>query len=155
MPHLPDNTDSLSWHRYFAMEANNRAWALAVEVRTAAQNDEMLDAAHAAAWHWDAVGTELNHMRARMLLAEVHALLGNGEAALRFADEMRSYFVSHDTPDWEIAFVHMIYAHAAISAGFKDLHRTAYELAVAAVDQIADPEDREVVMRTFDQVPAP
>jgi hypothetical protein len=155
MPHLPGNTDVLSWHRYFAMEANNRAWALAVEVRSAVQDDEMLDAAHAAAWHWDAVGTELNHMRAKMLLAEVHALLGRGGSALRLADEMRGYFLSHGAPDWEIAFVHTIYAHAAWVAGAKELYRAAYQDGVAAIDQIADPGDREVVMRTFDQVPPP
>ncbi|MDZ7668326.1 MAG: hypothetical protein U5Q16_02510 [Gammaproteobacteria bacterium] len=155
MPHLPVDTDALNWHRYFAMEANNRAWALAVEKRSTAQDDEMLDAAHASAWHWDACGTELNHMRARMLLAEVHALLGRGKSSLRFADEMRGYFLTHGAPDWEIAFVHSIYAHAAWVAGDKDLHRAAYQDAVAAIDQIAEPEDREVVMQTFSQVPAP
>jgi hypothetical protein len=31
----------------------------------------MLDAAHASAWHWAKVGSELNRMRATLLLAEV------------------------------------------------------------------------------------
>jgi len=90
-----------------------------------------------------------------MLLAEVHAQLGMGESSLRLADEIRGYFLSYEAPDWEIAFVHCIYAHATWVAGAEELYRSAYQDAVAAIDQIAEPEDREVVIRTFNQLPAP
>jgi hypothetical protein len=55
-----------------------------VQTRSAAEDQEMLNAAHASAWHWAGVGTELNRMRATMLLAEVHALLGLGQSALAY-----------------------------------------------------------------------
>lgn len=141
--------------RYFAVEANNRAWDLAVKERSRAEDDEMLNAAHAAAWHWRAVGSEVNWMRATMLLAEVHALLGLGETALRYAREMHSYFATYECPDWELAFAESILAHAAATAGDLALHRSAYRVAEVAVKSIADPDERRLVEETFHRVPAP
>jgi hypothetical protein len=62
---------------------------------------------------------------------------------------MRNYFVSHDTPVWEIAFGHTIYAHADWAAGIEEAYGGTYQDAVSAIDMIADPEDREVVMRAL------
>jgi hypothetical protein len=150
------NPESPEWHRQIAMRCNNRAWALSVQPRTPAQDREMLDAAHTSAWHWAQIGTELNRMRATMLLAEVHALLGHGSTALALAGEMRAYFLGHaDTPDWELAFTHAIYAHCAYAAGNAEAHRAAYREAVAARDAVVDDEDRKVVDQTFRLVPMP
>jgi hypothetical protein len=147
---------SHEWHKQVAMQCNNRAWALSVQTRSAAQDREMLDAAHASAYHWAQVGTELHRMRAGMLLAEVHALLGHGATALALATDMREYFVARgDTPDWELAFTHAIYAHAASAAGMHEQHRDAYRQAVVALAAIEDEEDRSIVAKTFEQVPAP
>ncbi len=155
MPDMPETNDPESWHRYFAMEYNNRAWDLSVRARTAGEDLEMLDAAHASALHWNAIGTELNRMRAMMLLAEVHALLGLAESATAYAEQMRSYFLEHDTPDWEIAFTHAIHAHAACVAGDIAIHRDSHSKALLALGAIADDEDRRIVQQTFDQVPPP
>ena len=138
------------------MQCNNRAWALSVQPCTAAEDLEMSRAAHTSAYHWAQVGTELNRMRAGMLLAEVHALLGHGATALSLAREMHGYFTSRaETPDWELAFTHVIHAHCAQVAGDLAAYRTAYEEAVAALAVVADDEDREIVARTFHQVPVP
>ncbi len=150
-----ENSDLQNWHKRFAASANNRAWELSVMRRTAGQDREMLDAAHASAWHWSVVGTELNHMRATMLLAEVHALLGFGKSALQYAEEMGAYFVGRETADWELAFTHVILAHAAHVAGADETYRIAYGNATVALKTIADEEDRAVVNKTFRQVPAP
>ncbi len=135
--------------------ANNRAWELSVFERTPEQDQEMLDAAHASAWHWSAIGTELNRMRSTMLLAEVHALLGFGASALRYAEEMRAYFTARETADWELAFTHVIHAHAASAAGAVEAHRIAYQSAQMALKAIVDDEDRAIVIKTFSQVPLP
>lgn len=141
--------------RQYAMKCNNRAWALSTESRTPAEDREMLDCAHAAAWHWSQVGTELNRMRAAMLLAEVHAALGLGKTALAYADEMRAYFLEHGAPDWELAFTHAVYAHAAYAARKPNEHRMAYAQAEEAIRGLEDEEDRAIVHRTFEQVPRP
>jgi hypothetical protein len=153
----PTDLDPASWHRHFAMGANNRAWALAeLPTRSADEAREMLSAAHASAWHWFAIGTELHRMRATMLLAQVHALVGDGPRAFAFASKMRAFFLEQpDTPDWELAFAHAIYAHAAQVAGKSAEHRASWQQARAALDAIADPEDRAIVEKTFAQVPQP
>ena len=153
MPQQATDSEPKEWHKRFAAQANNRAWELSVLERTAEQDQEMLDASHASAWHWSAVGTELNRMRATMLLAEVHALLGFGASALHYAEEMRTYFVGRETADWELAFTHVIHAHAASAAGAVETHRIAYGNALVAIKAIADEEDRTIVNKTFQQVP--
>ena len=156
MPHEPKDTDPKNWQRYFAIESNNRAWQLATEPsRTDEETIEMLNAAHAAALHWNVVGTTLNRMRAKTLLAEAHALAGFGESALRLAEEVKSYFQSQATEDWEIALVHSIHAHAAACAREVEKHRDSYATAKKAIENISDAEDRNVVLQTFNQVPSP
>jgi len=115
----------------------------------------MLDAAHASAWHWTRVGIELNRMRAIMLLAEVHALLGYGQSALAYAEEMRTYFLGIQSPDWELAFVHAVHAHAASAAGEVEKHRASHGLAAAALAAISNEKERDIVLRTFSHVPKP
>ena len=151
----PKTDDLVAWHRYFAVECNNRAWALSLQSRTPAQDREMLDAAHTAAYHWDHAGTELNHALASMLLAEVHALLGHGRWALSYAEDVRNFFLNRESVDWELAFTHTIHAHAACVAGDRHQHEAAYLKAQAALAAIADSEDRAIVQQTFDQVPPP
>lgn len=156
MPNLPEDTDPRSWHRYFAIEANNRAWDLAGRSSRSPQEvAEMLDAAHAASFHWNAIGTELNRMRAKTLVAQAHALAGHGGTAWPMAEEVRSYFLSRDTDDWEIALVHSVHAIAAAGVGLDEAHRDSYRAARRAMDAISDPEDRKIIQETFDQVPLP
>ena len=155
MSDAPAGADGDAWHKRFAAGCNNRAWDLSVRPRSAAEDREMLDAAHASAWHWARIGSEENRMRATMLLAEVHALLGMGASALAYAEEMRAYFLGRETPDWEIAFAHAVFAHAAHAAGRSAEHHDAYAKAEAAIAAIADDEDRAIVAETFRQVPPP
>ena len=150
-----DDADAQAWHKRFAARCNNRAWDLASRDRTPAEDRELLDLAHASAWHWAQVGTELNRMRATLLLAAVHAELGMGASALALAREMHGYFTARATDDWELAMMHTIDAHAAHAAGLVAEHRQAHQRAAAALAAIADDEDRAVVALTFGRVPAP
>lgn len=143
-------------HRWHAIECNNLAWRLSdLPGRTPVQDDEMLNAAHASAFHWSVVGTELNQARATMLLGHVHAALGSGDAARRYAQSSYDYLAAHDPPDWEIAFAHAILAHAAFAAGDAALHQQHYARAQELGEAIADPEDKEIFSNTFRFIPAP
>jgi hypothetical protein len=145
-----------AWHKQLAMLCNNRAWALSGQDRTAAEDREMLTTAHTSAYHWALVGTELNRMRATALLAQVHAFLGHGETSFALATDMRNYFLGRaETPDWELAFTHVIYAHSACVAGRPELHAVAYQAAVAAMALIVDEEDRRIVNEAFKRIPVP
>lgn len=156
MREAPRDASPDSWHRHFAALANDRAWTLAEQRRDGRDDAELLAAAHASAWHWEAVGTPLQRLRARMLLAHVHALVGHGATALALAEDMRREFLARpDTPDWELAFVHAIHAHAAYAAGDAHGHAESHRRAADVLAAIADEEDRELVARSFRQVPLP
>ena len=152
----PQDPNLESWHRFFGASANNRAWTLAELPATQVDREELLNAAHAAAWHWHQIGTELHRMRATMLLAQAHAQAGLGVSALAYAEAMRTYFLAApDTPDWEVAFTHVVHAHAAAAAGSPEQHGESFARAQAAIDAIRDDEDRAIVERDFRHVPRP
>ena len=156
MPDRPSAGDLEKWHRWFAVECNNTAWDLAERTtRSEAENAQLLDAAHAAAFHWTQSGTELNVARARLLLAQAHALVGHGAIAVQYARESRVFLLAHDGPGWEVALVHVVSAHAAAVAGQNDDHRTFYQKAVASIEAIAGDAEKEVVMASFVHVPEP
>lgn len=152
----PGDTQPGSWHRHFGATANNSAWAMLERSTEEIDPRALLNAAHAAAWHWHQVGTELNQLRALMLLAAAHARAGSGKVALEYANEMRRVFLQlAGIADWELAFVYVVHAHAAASAGAKDAHEASLSLADAAVERIADAEDKRIVNAVFCNVPRP
>lgn len=143
-------------HRWHAVECNNLAWRLCEQAhRALAENEEMLQAAYAAAYHWGKIGTDLNVARARMLLGHVHAFLGHGGLALSYARDSFDYIVAHDSPDWELAFGHAILAHAARAAGQGKLHSEHYRVAAQLGEGIKDPEDKAIFATSFALIPGP
>ena len=150
MPKVPDNQLPESWHTYFAKEANNAAWDLSESLTDTAQLTELLDIAHASAWHWRVVGQEIHRMRSEMLLALVHARLGMGPSAWSYAERVKKYFTSNaDTPDWELAFTHTIHALAAHANGQLEIFENSRKAAMTSIANIATPDDREIVLKTF------
>lgn len=141
-------------HRYMAVEANNLAWQLSVVDRTPDEDQQMLNAAHASAWHWSIVGTELNTMRATMVLAETHALCGMGHTAIAYAEQMLAYFSSRETDAWERAFMFAIHARAALVAGRTTEYVASYERAAEQIAALND-DDRPIVEMTFKSIPKP
>ncbi|MEO1995478.1 MAG: hypothetical protein ABGZ17_09410, partial [Planctomycetaceae bacterium] len=76
--------DTAEASKWFAIEANNRAWDLLERTqRSEDEATEMLHAAHAACHHWTCVGTATNHARAECLVALVNAELGLASSAVR------------------------------------------------------------------------
>jgi hypothetical protein len=152
----PSPEEIARFHRWNAVECNNRAWSLGEQrSRTPAEDEEMLHAAHAAAFHWAKAGTDLHQARAWMLLGQVHAALGHGQAAWAYARRSYEYFRARESPDWEIAFAHAVLAHAAYADEDPGLHRRHHARAAELGRAIADPEDRAVFFRTFDLIPCP
>src|SRR3954471_761396 len=135
---------------------NNRAWRLAERPsRTKAEDQEMLDAAKAAADHWQKIGDELERARAAILLGQVHALLGDGEPALHYAREAFQYVSSHDCPPWQHAFAHAVMANAAAANDERSLQKTHYQRAKTLGSALSDDDERALFEATFRNVPVP
>lgn len=73
-------------HRWFAVEFNNQAWDLVeAKHRTAQQAQDMIHLAHAARYHWQHAGTEINTLRGDILVATAYATAKQGENCLSYA----------------------------------------------------------------------
>ena len=69
MTEIPENLQPENWHRYFAIYANNAAWNMSESLENVLNHTELLDAAHASAWHWRVACATINQMRSTMLKA--------------------------------------------------------------------------------------
>jgi hypothetical protein len=81
--------DDTAWHRQLAVAANGEAWALLGRERLdAADLDELLERAHASAYHWRraAPPEAPEQARAAWLLARCHTIAGHGDLALHHAE---------------------------------------------------------------------
>jgi DNA-binding transcriptional MerR regulator len=137
-------------HRELAVALFNHVWSLMeVADRTPAQNDELIHAAHASRFHWSrAEGSQaVNLGRGEWQCSRVYAVLGRGEPAIWHARRCLAYA---ETPeggqeDWDLAAAYEAMARAYAVAG--DL-ATAAEWkakAAAALDAVADQDDRDVI----------
>jgi len=149
----PEDPELRKWHKKFAAETNGRAWTLTeMETLTADEQEEVLLAACASAYHWSKIGTEQNIARAKMLLARVFTVLGMGDLALQNAQFAYDYVAAHDSEPWEKAFAHAILAHAGAIAGNDALYRTYYPQA-KEIGETLEGEDKDIFLATFDRVP--
>lgn len=156
MAEASEANSAAAWDRRFGVECNNAAWRLAEAAeRSAAEDEEMLHCAHAAALHWGRIGTPLHAARAQMLLGHVHALLGHGPLATHYARAAYDYVMAHDSPPWEVAFAHAVLANAAHADGDAHTHAAHYTTASEQGRALADAEERDIFMATFCRIPAP
>ena len=143
------------WHRWFAVECNNRAWDLIEKAqRTAAEDREMLHAACASAFHWSKVGTPIHVARCDVTLSYAHALLGHPGMAMLYAKNSLAFFETNQCEDWDLAFAHAAMAQAAAVARDKELHGRHYMLAQQHGEAVRDPENRRIFMESFSRIPA-
>jgi hypothetical protein len=141
-------------HRWFAVEFNNAAWDLLEKPdRTAEETQHMIHAAHAAAIHWQAVGTAINAERAENLLATVYCAAGKAEPALRHAQRCLQMSEQAAAAGEETPFDRAVALGCAARA-----HRLANDhaeadrleaLARAAAEKLA-ADDRQVYARYYE-----
>lgn len=118
--------------------------------RSAEEDDELLHAAHASAYHWlKAPECEpKNRARSEWLCSRVYAVLGRAEPALNHAERCLAFAEDHadNMDDWDLAFAYEALARAHRVAGDEPASSRYERLAREAAEQIEDAEDRQVVL---------
>jgi hypothetical protein len=148
--------DELAWRRRFASRANNRGWSLSEQTsRTAEEDREMLDAAHAAMHLWSSIGNARHLAHAHLLLGQVHALLGNPRYAMPYAELAHDYFNSNAGEAWEMAIPLAVLANAAHCAGNSALYESSYWAAAKLTANLPKGEDKTILEATLNVVPKP
>jgi len=140
-------------HRAQAIECNNSTWDMIGAERTAANDEEMLRRAYAAAYHWQrARGSgPANEARAVWLLAKVHLLAGLADRSLHYADACLAQCVEHGLVDFDLAYAHEARGRALIALGRRDEGLAAWATAKAV--PVAGAEDRAIVEADFADAP--
>jgi hypothetical protein len=156
MSEKPSQDEVALWQRRLASQANNRAWALTEQQsRTPDEAEEMLQAAHAAMYFWNIVGTENNKAHAAQLLAHVYATLKLPAPAAHYLAKSQPAFFADTAEPWEKALAHAVAANVAAANGQPDQHAEHYRLATDQVASLPDPEERSILEATVRVLPIP
>ena len=144
---VPSEIDPTT-RRKLAADLFNRVWTLLETVdRTPEQDDEMVHAAHASRYHWGEVkvGEPVNLARGEWQCSRVYAVLGRPEPALWHARRCVAINEANGIADFDIAAAYEAMARAHVAAG--DLAEVAAwkAKATAALEGIADPDDRDII----------
>ncbi len=156
MSDQPTPEDTALWQRRLASQANNRAWDLAEQpARSAAEDEEMLNAAHAALYFWRLAGNAGHHAHAAQLLAHVFALLGLGKPARHYQSLSQPLLLGAEAKPWERAMAHAVAANVAAANHDDEAHREHYATAARLIEALPDAKNRAILEATFRVLPVP
>jgi hypothetical protein len=131
-------------HRQLGVDLFNEVWRL---MDSREDDERMLHAAHASAYHWS-VAPECeprNRARSEWQVSRAYAVLERGEPAVHHARRCLELTEQHseNMEDWDLPFAYEALARAHGVAG-DDAEASRYgSLARESGARIADPEDRE------------
>lgn len=132
----------------------NRVWALLeMEGRTQEQDDELVHAAHASAYHWMMVGTAVNRTRSEWQCSRVYAVLGRAESALWHAQRSLALCESEGLGDFDLGFAYEALARAHAIAGDADEANRWLQQARSAAAEVSQDDDRELLLSDLETVP--
>jgi hypothetical protein len=141
--------------RQLAAALFNRVWTLLErEARSEAEDAEMIHAAHASTYHWMQIGEPVNRARGEWQCSRAYAVLGRPEPALFHARKVLEICRREGIADFDLAFAYEALARACALAGDMVEARRWAELARAACEQVAEDDDREIVLSDLETLPA-
>lgn len=156
MSDKPSPEDARLWQKRLASQANNRAWALTEAAeRSAEQDEEMLQASHAAMYFWSIVGDDRQKAHAAQLLAHAYAHLGLAHPAQHYFGKAQMVFSAQPGDGWERALNAAVAANVAAAAGDRAAHARHLQDAQRLTAELADDEARDIVNATVQAVRQP
>jgi hypothetical protein len=145
-PSAPTAIDAAD-RRQLAVDLFNHVWTLLERSdRTPLEDDEMLHAAHASRFHWGEVGAPVNLVRGEWQCSRVYSVLGRSEPALWHARRCLALCEEHGIGDFDIAFAWEAIGRASRLAGDRPEADAAAARARALAVDIAEDEDRELLL---------
>jgi hypothetical protein len=156
MTEKPSPEEVVRWQRRLAGQANNRAWSLSEQpVRTAAEDEEMLNAAHAAMYFWSIVGDANTQTHASQLLAQTYAILKQPKPASQYLDKCLPMLAGESAKPWERALAHAVAANVASAGGNSQDHTRHYQEATRLTAALENAEERAIIEATLRVLPVP
>lgn len=132
----------------------NRVWELLEKTdRSAADEDEMVNAAHASRYLWSDIGNEQNFAIGDWQISRVYSVLGRAEPAVHHARRCHDHSVLVEGQPWLLASAYEGLARAYAVAGDRAAAQEWKAKAVARLEEVEDPDDREIVERDIATLP--
>lgn len=142
----PMSARALATHRAQGARLFNRVWALlGTTGRTPDQDDEMVHAAHASAYHWLIAGNATNHVRSHWQCARVYAALNRPEPALWHAQKCLNLCADRVLSPFDTACAFEVQARAMSCAQRFVEARITLARARAVAAGVIDPGERAVI----------
>ena len=146
--------EAVADERRLAADLFNGVWRLLEkEDRGVEDDDTMLHMAHASRYHWGQIGAPVNRSRGEWQVSRVYAVLGRAEPAMYHARRGLEICQANGIADWDLAFAYEALARAAAVSGDMEQARVWTEHALAAAEEIAEDEDRELVISDLESIP--
>ncbi len=125
------------------------------EDRTREEDDRMLHMAHASRHHWGQVAeaTPAHLARGEWQCSRVYAVLGRSEPCLHHARRCLDLCLENGIADWDVAFAYEALARGHAVAGDAEQARAYTDQALAAAEEIAEDEDRELLLGDLESIP--
>jgi DNA-binding transcriptional MerR regulator len=140
--------------RRLAASLFNRTWTLLEkEDRSRDEDDAMIHMAHASAHHWRQIGTPQNVARGEWQCSRVYAVLRRAEPCLHHAQRVLDICQENDLRDFDLAFAYEALARGHAVAGDAEQARAYTEQALAAAEDIAEADDRELLLTDLETIP--
>ncbi len=136
----------MSTDRQIGVDLFNETWRL---MRSREDDVRMINCAHASAYHWS-IAPECkpeNVARSEWLLSRAYTVVGRAEPALHHAQRCLAICEDADVGDWDLPYAYEAIARAYLVTGEPNEARRYEQLARDAGEQIADPEDRELLLQ--------
>lgn len=149
-------TGSVTDSKLLAAQLFNETWRLMEqEGRTRQDDDRMIHTAHASRYHWGQVptATAVHLARGEWQISRVYAVLGRAEPALHHARRTLDLCQENGIGDWDIGFAYEALARAHAVAGDASLTRQYTDQALAAAEEVADDEDRDILIGDLETIP--
>ena len=100
-------------HKALGIKLFNSTWDLIEKPERTPEDDaDMINMAHASAYHWKQVGTPLNFARSEWQISHVYGILNRGEPAIYHASRSLKYCQDNNYGDFDLA-----YAYEAVARG--------------------------------------
>jgi DNA-binding transcriptional MerR regulator len=152
---MPDtDIENVTDERRLAAALFNATWTMMEkENRSRDEDDAMLHMAHASRHHWGQIGTPINFGRGEWQCSRVYAVLGRAEPSLHHAQRCLDICQENGFGDFDLAFAYEALARGHAVAGDMAQARAYTEQALAAAEDIAGEDDRELVLSDLESIP--
>ena len=152
----PPGTGTVTDERLLGAQLFNQTWRLMEqENRTRDDDDRMIHTAHASRYHWGqaASATPAHMARGEWQISRVYCVLGRAEPALHHAQRVLDICLENGIGDWDLAFAYEAMARASAVAADMDAARGYTDKALAAVEDVDEDEDRDLVLSDLETIP--